>query len=356
MPPLPPTPPLVFLLPSSLLASPSPPPGRSGLAASYLSVKALVPQMPKLLKSLFPARDDKKELRPSPHNQQHMPRIMPSSGGDDNRVKAETAAILRPPTKDRRAEFPEVPPLPVHDPHDTTPLSPLSQSSSGYFSSSVSTVTLSDVLQPSSSSSSLLAAETTLPTNPQHQSADRNDAMTAPSQCGTKMATVAPPTTSHSSANHNNVTAENSFSKQKLLNSGGGGGGEGFERLEIFVDDEERNHDDVLPEWLTEGVYVTVGSNKAGTVRYVGTTQFAEGVWVGVELDTPVGKNDGSVGGHRYFQCKPGYGVLVRPDRLSCRDRTSRRTGDFAAPAHVPVLRGESIVARRGENRKSWSS
>lgn len=48
----------------------SPPTGRSGLAASYLSVKALVPQMPKLLKSLFPARDDKKELRPSPHNQQ----------------------------------------------------------------------------------------------------------------------------------------------------------------------------------------------------------------------------------------------------------------------------------------------
>ncbi len=55
---------------SSSLTSPPPPPGRSGLAASYLSVKALVPQMPKLLKSLFPARDDKKELRPSPHNQQ----------------------------------------------------------------------------------------------------------------------------------------------------------------------------------------------------------------------------------------------------------------------------------------------
>lgn len=52
------------------LTSPPLPPGRSGLAASYLSVKALVPQMPKLLKSLFPARDDKKELRPSPHNQQ----------------------------------------------------------------------------------------------------------------------------------------------------------------------------------------------------------------------------------------------------------------------------------------------
>lgn len=177
----------------------------------------------------------------------------------------------------------------MHDPHDITPLSPLSQSSSGYFSSSVSTVTLSDVLQPSSSSSSLLAAETPLPTTPQQQGADRNDVVTSPSQCGAKMAAVAPPA-SHSSANHNNVTAENSFSEHKLVNSGGGGGGDGFERLEIFVDDEERSHDDVLPDWLTEGAYVTVGSNKAGTVRYVGTTQFAEGVWVGVELDTPVGR------------------------------------------------------------------
>ncbi|TNN58787.1 Kinesin-like protein KIF13B [Liparis tanakae] len=303
-------------------------------------VKALVPQMPKLLKSLFPARDEKKELRPSPHNQQQVPRIV-TSGGDDNRVKADS-----------------VPPLPVHDPHDITPLSPLSQSSSGYFSSSVSTVTLSDVLQPSSSSSSLLAAEAALPTTPQQQGADGNNVVTSPSQCGTKTAAVAPPA-SHSSANHNNSTVENSSPEPQLVNSGGGGGGGGgggFERLEIFLDDDACSQDDVLPDWLTEGACVTVGSNKAGTVRYVGMTQFAEGVWVGVELDTPVGKNDGSVGGHRYFHCKPGYGVLVRPDRLSDRDPTSRRAGDSAAPAYVPVLRGEAIVARRGENRKSWSS
>lgn len=200
--------------------------------------------------------------------------------------------MLRPPTKDKRAEFPEVLPLPVHDPHDTTPLSPLSQSSSGYFSNSVSTVTLSDVLQTSSSSSSLLAADTTFPTTPQQQGADRNDVVTSPSQCCAKMAAVVPASAPHSSANHNNNAAENSFSEHKLFNSGGGGGGggEGFERLEIFVEDEEHSPDNALPDWLTEGAYVTVGSNKAGTVRYVGVTQFAEGVWVGVELDTPVGR------------------------------------------------------------------
>lgn len=116
--------------------------------------------------------------------------------------------------------------------------------------------------------------------------------MTSPSQCGAKTAVDAPTSAPRSSANHNSNYAENSFSEHKLVNSGRGigGGGEGFERLEIIVKGEEHSHDSALPEWLTDGAYVTVGNNKAGTVRYVGVTQFAEGVWVGVELDTPVGR------------------------------------------------------------------
>lgn len=54
-------------------------------------------------------------------------------------------------------------------------------------------------------------------------------------------------------------------------------------------------------------------------MRFIGPVAFAapQGqAWVGVEFDEPVGKNDGSVQGHRYFTCAPRHGGFVKADKV----------------------------------------
>ena len=65
------------------------------------------------------------------------------------------------------------------------------------------------------------------------------------------------------------------------------------------------------------GDRVWVAGAKPGVIAYIGETQFAPGEWAGVVLDQPVGKNDGSVAGVRYFQCEPKKGVFSRVAKLT---------------------------------------
>lgn len=65
------------------------------------------------------------------------------------------------------------------------------------------------------------------------------------------------------------------------------------------------------------GDRVWVNGTRPGYIQFLGETQFATGDWAGVVLDEPVGKNDGSVNGVRYFQCEARRGVFARPERLS---------------------------------------
>uniref|UniRef100_A0A3Q2YTJ9 CAP-Gly domain containing linker protein 2 n=1 Tax=Hippocampus comes TaxID=109280 RepID=A0A3Q2YTJ9_HIPCM len=62
---------------------------------------------------------------------------------------------------------------------------------------------------------------------------------------------------------------------------------------------------------LRAGDRVLVGGSKMGVIRYIGETDFAKGEWCGVELDEPLGKNDGAVAGTRYFQCLPKFGLFA---------------------------------------------
>lgn len=59
-----------------------------------------------------------------------------------------------------------------------------------------------------------------------------------------------------------------------------------------------------------------------GKVAYVGDVPEIPGLgaWIGLVLDEPTGKNDGSVGGNRYFDCIANSGVFVRPERVEVGD------------------------------------
>uniref|UniRef100_A0A6Q2WUP0 Kinesin family member 13Bb n=1 Tax=Esox lucius TaxID=8010 RepID=A0A6Q2WUP0_ESOLU len=344
-------------------------------AASYFSpVKALVPPVPKLLRSLFPAREEKKDLSHAPQ-QSHS--------------EAPKSIPLPPP----------IIPTIISEMEDPAN-SPTSEASSGYVSTSVSTATLSDTLivpkpaqpVPDSTPTSIQVPK---PAQPVPDSTPTSIQVPKPAQpvpdstpTPIPALVVKPPTPGGFAANPfkiQKVKTSDLRSFKPILDedesqaeTGRGGLGAGLsippERLEILSDSDEGAPDTTtaVPDWLTEGEFVTVGTNKSGVVRYVGPTDFAEGTWVGVELDLPAGKNDGSVGGKHYFNCNPGYGVLVRPDRVSrggigggakqkLRQQQKRRSANLSGSnpnlaALTALAKGEGAARRKGENRKSWNS
>lgn len=63
---------------------------------------------------------------------------------------------------------------------------------------------------------------------------------------------------------------------------------------------------------------------RRGTVRFLGKISSLPGSpnapWIGVALDEPFGKNDGSVNGERFFQCEKNRGVFVRSEKVDIGD------------------------------------
>lgn len=75
--------------------------------------------------------------------------------------------------------------------------------------------------------------------------------------------------------------------------------------------------------------------DQPGIIRFIGEMCIKEGIWYGIELDEPIGKtnfdqtkklviilgkNNGSIGEHTYFQCPDKHGVFVRRDKIRLAD------------------------------------
>uniref|UniRef100_A0A671KJE4 Centrosome-associated protein 350-like n=1 Tax=Sinocyclocheilus anshuiensis TaxID=1608454 RepID=A0A671KJE4_9TELE len=73
---------------------------------------------------------------------------------------------------------------------------------------------------------------------------------------------------------------------------------------------------DELPSFCI-GDRVLVSNIQPGTLRFKGQTNFASGVWAGVELDNPEGSNNGTYDGVVYFECREKHGIFAPPDKIS---------------------------------------
>uniref|UniRef100_A0A8C5H8N1 Dynactin subunit 1 n=2 Tax=Gouania willdenowi TaxID=441366 RepID=A0A8C5H8N1_GOUWI len=97
------------------------------------------------------------------------------------------------------------------------------------------------------------------------------------------------------------------------------------------------------PPKIGSTVEVT-GKGQRGTVAYIGATLFASGKWIGVILEEPKGKNDGTVQGKRYFTCEENHGIFVRQSQLQVVDEgPSASSPDTPDSGPAKTLRQKDI-------------
>ena len=116
------------------------------------------------------------------------------------------------------------------------------------------------------------------------------------------------------------------------------------------------------------GQSVELSDGRTATVRFAGSTHFAAGEWVGVELDEATGKNDGEVQGQRYFACPQGYGMFIRPNVATIIDpptpkpaprmngKTYHPNADMKPPSMAGGLRRQSVLDPKASKRQSMNA
>lgn len=121
---------------------------------------------------------------------------------------------------------------------------------------------------------------------------------------------------------------------------------------------------------LKIGQTIQLNDNRTGLIRFLGETAFKEGDWVGIDLDEPLGKNDGSVAGERYFDCETQHGVFARatgiaiileeptpkPTTKAAALRTKTATGLSKPQPSQNASRRQTAIDPNAAKRRSMNS
>ena len=76
---------------------------------------------------------------------------------------------------------------------------------------------------------------------------------------------------------------------------------------------------------LEIGERVVTQEGNRGVLRYLGTTEFAKGIYAGIDLDEEnTGRNDGSVNGIQYFVTFPNKGVFLPVAKVNPENEKKR--------------------------------
>ncbi|KAJ8931890.1 hypothetical protein NQ314_015159 [Rhamnusium bicolor] len=92
-----------------------------------------------------------------------------------------------------------------------------------------------------------------------------------------------------------------------------------------------------------------------GVIAFVGKTNFATGTWIGVVLDEPKGKNNGSLRGQQYFKCEDNYGVFVRESQVVPLDEKGKPI-ETTSEDQVPSKIARSRQSTPGSKPKPTTS
>jgi hypothetical protein len=91
------------------------------------------------------------------------------------------------------------------------------------------------------------------------------------------------------------------------------------------------NVGDIISEFTASDIGTRVaveGYDCPGTIRFVGQHHVERSLRCGIELDEAVGRNNGTIRDHKYFECDQLHGVLVIPRKVTRLDNSLSATSD----------------------------